>query len=78
MGGGQNILRPPHIFEWGGPIPPAPPLPTPLYIYIYIYNCACACMCVRMLVCVKCYLIYNIYNIRNIILRRYTIVIKQI
>ena len=20
--GGQNILSPPHIFEWGGPIPP--------------------------------------------------------
>ena len=30
-GGGKTYLAPPHIFEWGGPIPPAPPLvPTPL------------------------------------------------
>ena len=35
-GGGQNILSPPpHIFEWGGPIPLAPPVPTPLHIHIH-------------------------------------------
>ena len=35
--GGQNILSPPppHIFEWGGPIPPAPPVPTPLCIHMF-------------------------------------------
>ena len=32
--GGQNILSPSHIFEWGVRYPP-PPLPTPLPIGIY-------------------------------------------
>ena len=34
--GGQNILSPPHIFEWGGgvryPPPPPPPSDAPIYM----------------------------------------------
>ena len=36
MGGGKTYLAPPHIFEWGGPIPP--PLFRSPYIYIYNIN----------------------------------------
>ena len=32
MGGGKTYLAPPHIFERGGPIPPAPPVPTHLTV----------------------------------------------
>ena len=50
-GGGQNILRPPHIFEWGGggPIPlapaaPPPPSDAPTYLPIGTYEIGHMCI----------------------------------